>query len=151
VNTWDSMTWPSKASGYLTWAFLVLLTSCAPDRPLVEQFQQEEWQPRECRIVSLVGNRDGTRLSFSLRLEGERHLFVEGTLEIDPRPRLVSGRWQEENGSQIRSGPVSAAVIDFFGGQGGRPSLRGQLSLSLSDALLYRVNLPTRVLQEDGV
>ena len=139
----------SKGSRRAAWVLLILVTACAQDRPLVEQFQQEEWQSRECRIVSLTGNRDGTDLFFSLRLEGERHLLVEGTLEIDPQPRLVSGRWWEENGSQTRSGPVAAATMDFFGGQGGRPSIRGQLSLSDSNAPLYRVNLPTRVLEKE--
>ena len=34
------------------------------------------------------------------------------------------------DGSRARSGVLSSAAIDFFGGQGGRPSLGGQFTLS---------------------
>ena len=125
---------------------LFLMAACAPERSLLEQVEQGEWQPRESSVESLVGARDGMSLSFSLRLDGERPLLVETTLEIDPQARLVSGRWQETSGSEVRSGPVSALAVDFFGGQGGRPSIRGQLTLSESGAPLYRVNLPTHEL-----
>ena len=76
-------------------------------------------------------------------------MTVEGTLENDPRPTLVSGRWFEEDGSTIRSGVLSSAAVDYFGGQGGRPSLGGQLTLSTDDATIYRINLPRTTLTAD--
>ena len=88
------------------------------------------------------------RVGFVLRLEGPsgRRLIVEGTVEIDPQPTLVGGRWFEENGSTVRSGVLSSAALDYFGGQGGRPSLGGQFILSTEEATIYRVNLPRTTL-----
>ena len=81
-----------------------LLVACAADHPLVERFEQG------------------------------RRLIVEGTVEIDPQATLVDRRWAEDgetiDGSRARSGVLSSAAIDFFRGQGGRPSLGGQFTLS---------------------
>ena len=88
---------------------------------------------------------------FVLRLEepSGRHLTVEGTVEIDPQATLVGGHWAEEGGPTMLTGTLSSAAIDFFGGQGGRPSLGGQLTLSIGGAAVYRVNLPaTRLTAE---
>jgi hypothetical protein len=53
------------------------------------------------------------------------------------------------DGSRSRSGVLSSAAIDFFGGQGGRPSLGGQFTLSTEGAKVYRINLPaTRLTTE---
>jgi len=70
-------------------------------------------------------------------------LKVEGTVEIDPQATLVGGRWVEDGGSGARSGILSSATVDFFGGQGNRPSLGGQFTLSTGDVEVYRINLPT--------
>ena len=88
------------------------------------------------------------RVEFVLRLEGPpgRRLVVEGTVEIDPRPTLVGGRWFEEDGSTVLSCVLSSAAIDYFGGQGGRPSLGGQFTLSAEEATIYRINLPRTTL-----
>jgi hypothetical protein len=88
------------------------------------------------------------RVAFVLRLEGPsgRRLTVEGTVEIDPQPTLVGGRWFEEDGSTVLSGVLSSAAIDYFGGQGGRPSLGGQFTLSTEEATIYRINLPRTTL-----
>lgn len=128
---------------------LVLLASCAAERPLVERFQQDAWQPEQFHLIHLAGRRDGFEVFFSLELQGEgsRRLRVEGTVEIDPQARLVRGRWTEEGGSRSRSGLLSAPALDFLGGQGGRPSLGGTFTLSEAGAPLYRLNLPTTVLE----
>ena len=72
-------------------------------------------------------------------------MIVEGTVEIDPQATLVDGYGAEEcvtmDGSRARSGVLSSATIDFFGGQGGRPSLGGQFVLSTHGARIYRINL----------
>jgi hypothetical protein len=74
---------------------------------------------------------------------------VEGTVEIDPQATLVGGHWVEAGGTEALSGALSSASIDFFGGQGNRPSLGGQLTLSSDGATVYRVNLPTTLLSAE--
>jgi hypothetical protein len=112
---------------------------------LVERFDQGNWQPAPFQIASLGGQRAGARVTFVLRLEGPagRRLVVEGTVEIDPRATLVDGRWVEDGGSRAVSGVLSSAAVDFFGGQGDRPSLGGQFTLSSDGTNVYRINLPT--------
>jgi len=114
----------------------------------VEVFEQGDWQPVPFRITSMGGQYAAPRVGFVLRLEGPsgRRLTVEGTVEIDPRPTLVGGRWFDEDGSTVRSGILSSAAVDYFGGQGGRPSLGGQFTLSTDDAAIYRINLPRTTL-----
>jgi hypothetical protein len=130
----------------------VLLLACAADRPLVERFEQEGWQPTPFRVASMGGQRAADRIVFVLRLEEPtgRRLIVEGTVEIDPQATLIDGSWTETggtgDGSTARSGVLSSAVIDFFGGQGGRPSLGGQFTLSSEGAKVYRINLPATAL-----
>jgi hypothetical protein len=81
----------------ILFAFLV---ACSADRPLVERFEQDEWQPAPFRVASMGGQRSGARVAFVLRLEepSGRRLIVEGTVEIDPRATLVGGRWAEDGG-----------------------------------------------------
>jgi len=97
------------------------------------------------------GQRAGATVTFVLRLDepSGRRLIVEGTAEIDPQARLVDGRWVEEGGPGDLSGVISSAAIDFFGGQGDRPSLGGQFTLSTDETAVYRINLPaTRLTTE---
>ena len=138
---WRGRSWPVHGISLL-FAFLM---ACAADRPLVERFEQGDWQPAPFRVVSMGGQRAGARVAFVLRLEGPegRRLVVEGTVEIDPQATLVGGRWVEDGGSRALSGVLSSAAIDFFGGQGDRPSLGGQFTLSTEGATIYRINLPT--------
>jgi hypothetical protein len=139
--------WPVNGISLL----LALLAACGADRPLVERFEQGDWQPTPFRIASMGGQRSGATVAFVLRLEGPsgRRLIVEGTVEIDPRATLVGGRWVEDGGSRALSGVLSSATIDFFGGQGDRPSLGGQFTLSTEGATVYRINLPaTRLTTE---
>ena len=117
----------------------------------MERLEQGDWQPAPFRIVSMGGQRAGASVAFVLRLEGPsgRRLIIEGTVEIDPQATLVGGRWVEHGGSTALSGVLSSAAIDFFGGQGDRPSLGGQFTLSTEGAAIYRINLPaTRLTTE---
>lgn len=128
---------------------LVLLAfACTGEGSLVERLGNETWQPESFQLVSLTGQRDGTDVTFAVELQGEgnRRLLVRGTVVIDPRARFVGGHWVEEGGTEPRSGLVSSATVDFLGGQGGRPSLGGQFTLSAAHAPRYRLNLPTREL-----
>ena len=111
----------------------------------MERFEQGNWQPEPFRIATMGGQRAGATVTFVLRLEepSGRRLTVEGTVEIDPQATLVGGRWVEFGGPTALSGVLSSASIDFFGGQGDRPSLGGQLTLSNDGATVYRINLPT--------
>jgi hypothetical protein len=127
---------------------IALLVACKADLPLVERFEQGAWRPTRFEVVSMGGQRAGVRVVFVLRLADPagRRLVVEGTVEIDPQAKLVDGRWAEDGG---RSGVLSSAAVDFFGGQGGRPSLGGQFTLSTEGAKVYRINLPaTRLTAE---
>lgn len=134
--------------GSAAFVLFVALLACGAERPLVESFDRGEWQPVPFQVTSMGGQYAAPRVEFVLRLEGPpgRRLTVEGTVEIDPRPTLVGGRWFEADGSTVRSGVLSSAAVDYFGGQGGRPSLRGQLVLSTGEAAIYRINLPRTTL-----
>jgi len=125
-----------------------LLLACGADRPLVERFEKGEWQPASFQVASMGGQRAAATVTFVLRLEepAGRRLTVEGTAEIDPQATLVGGHWVEQGGSTPRSGVLSSAAIDFFGGQGDRPSLGGQFTLSADGAAVYRINLPPTLL-----
>jgi hypothetical protein len=144
----------SLSVGAISLLFAVLV-ACVADHPLVERFEQDAWQPTPFRVASMGGQRAGARIAFVLRLEepAGRRLIVEGTVEIDPQATLVDGHWAEDggtmDGSRARSGVLSSTAIDFFGGQGGRPSLGGQFTLSTEGAKVYRINLPvTRLTTE---
>jgi hypothetical protein len=128
----------------------IVAASCAAERPLVERFDGEAWHAESFRVASLGGQRGGATVPFVLRLEadGGRRLVVEGTVEIDPAATLISSRWFEEGGRAV-AGEVSSTALDFFGGQGGRPSLGGQLTLSRDGAAVYRINLPATELGRD--
>ena len=132
--------WPRRGVLLL----FALLLACAADRPLVERFEQGDWQPEAFQVASMGGQRAGATVTFVLRLEGPegRRLTVEGTVEIDPQATLVGGNWTEDGGSSALSGTLSSAAIDFFGGQGDRPSLAGQFTLSSDGTTVYRINLP---------
>jgi hypothetical protein len=123
---------------------VVFLLACVADRALVERLEQGVWQPEQFTIASMGGQRAGTTVTFVLRLDGSsgRRLTVEGTVEIDPQAELVDGSWAVEDGPSDRSGVLSTAAIDFFGGQGGRPSLGGQFTLTADGNPVYRINLP---------
>lgn len=125
-----------------------LLMACGADRPLVEQYEQGEWEPASFEIASMGGQRAGATVIFVLRLEDPagRRLILEGIVEINPQAKLVGGGWVEERGATTRSGILSSAVVDFFGGQGDRPSLGGQFTLSADKIAVYRVNLPATLL-----
>ena len=127
----------------------LLILACAGERPLVERLENETWRPEPFQLASLTGQRDGTDVTFAVELQGEgsRRLLVQGTVLIDPKARFVDGHWMEEGGTEPRSGRVSSATVDFLGGQGGRPSLGGQLTLSDANGPLYRLNLTTRELK----
>lgn len=130
---------------------LLLLAACAADRPLVEQFVQGSWQEAPFRVKSMGGQYASGQATFILRLEDPsgRRLTVEGAFDIEPRAILAGGRWREEGNPGGREGSLSAANVDFFGGQGERPALGGQLTLSTAGEAVYRINLPVTRLSRD--
>ena len=142
-NPWINRERSRRVNGILL--FVALLVACGADRPLVERFERGQWQTAPYRIASMGGQRAGASVSFVLRLDGPsgRRLSVEGTVEIDPQATLVGGRWVEDGGPTALSGDLSSASLDFFGGQGDRPSLGGQLTLSAEGVPVYRIHLPT--------
>jgi len=117
----------------------------------VERFEQGDWKAAPFQVVSMGGQYAAPRVVFVLRLEepnGSR-LIVEGTVEIDPMAKLVEGRWVEEGGSSPRTGTLSSEAVDYFGGQGGRPSLAGQFTLSSEGTAVYRLNLARTTLSSE--
>ncbi len=125
--------------------------ACADDRPLVERFEQGDWHPKPFQIESMGGQYASAKVTFVLRLEDPsgRRLTVEGTFDIEPQATLAGGRWIEEGGPDARAGTLSSASVDFFGGQGDRPALGGQLTLSAAGAAVYRINLPVTSLSRE--
>ena len=110
----------------------------------MERSEQGDWQPAPFRITSMGGQYANAKATFVLRLEDPSglRLIVEGTFDIEPQAILAGGHWIEEGGPGARSGVLSSASVDFFGGQGDRPSLGGQFTLSAAGAAVYRINLP---------
>ena len=133
----------------LSLVLALLALACTGERSLVEQFENGTWRPEPFHLASLTGQRDGTEVAFMVELDGEgrRRLLVQGTVVIDPMARLVEGRWVEEGGTEPRTGIVSSATVDFLGGQGGRPSLGAQLTLSQASGPRYRLNVKPRALE----
>ena len=78
--------------------------------------------------------------------QGQQGRGFPVAVEINPQAKLVGGGWVEKRGATTRSGILSSAVVDFFGGQGDRPSLGGQFTLSADEIPVYRVNLPATLL-----
>lgn len=111
----------------------------------MERHDGDGWQPADHRLVTLGGQRSGATVEFVLRLErpaGQR-LSVEGRFELRPHATLIAGHWIETDGASAREGEVASAAIEFLGGQGGRPALGGQYTLSAAGEPVYRINLPS--------
>ncbi len=139
---------PVAATGSLiVWSMLLagglaLALACGGPPPLAERSEGSGWAPLAAEVITLSGQRDGTRVVFHLELGGEVRLVVEGELHVDPQPRLVEGVWREAGSAGARRGTLSALSLDFLGGQGGRPSLGGRFLLLTPAGPAYRLNLP---------
>jgi hypothetical protein len=68
---------------------------------------------------------------------------VDLLVETNPLPVLVEGAWVDLDADGAGSGTLRAEDLHFLGGQGGRPSLGGRLTLEdAAGADRFRLVLP---------
>ena len=123
-------------------------TTAASDRITLEERRADGdgWAPAvAARLVEAVGYRDGaqTRARFTLADSLGRRLEVDLLVEVNPLPVLLDGSWRDAGSAEGQRGGVRAGDLHFLGGQGGRPSLGGRLSLlDTADGEVIRLLLP---------
>lgn len=91
---------------------------------------------------SLTGQREGYAANATLvyiRAETKDTLVILLELEPGVPTKFIRGEYKWE----VFSGEVTCSSIDFFGGQGGVPSIGGNFEFSTSDGEKYSVYLPT--------
>lgn len=126
---------------------LLLLIGCAPKKEAGVSrltIQGKERLPMELRLIT--GQREGytTHAEWKYSETGSQDtLAMQITLEPGVPTKFVRGTYTWKT----FSGEVTCSSIDFFGGQGGRPSIGGNFSFSTTDGENYVVFLPTTELQ----
>ncbi len=121
----------------------LLLPACSGPLPLVEDAATSS--PLPFTVAGVTGHRDGYHFSSQITLAGSNEpdtLILSIELAIAVPTKFVRGHWQYGT----RQGPVASVYVEFFGGQGGLPSIGGHFLLLENDDLrsgLFRVNLPT--------
>lgn len=96
---------------------------------------------------SLSGKREGYKANAELRFsepDSDKTLVIRFALEPGVPTKFLHGNysWGE------KSGAVTCTSIDFFGGQGGVPSIGGVFGF-VSDGVVYKVRLPTTEMKLD--
>lgn len=93
-------------------------------------------------LSSFSGSRDGYRalgeMVFSEKDSPDR-LVIRFVLEPGVPTRFVSGDYAWRG----QAGPATCLSIDFFGGQGGLPSVGGTFEVKTPDGRAYQIFLPT--------
>ncbi len=122
---------------------LLVVASCGrPDSASVRRDSGEDSAQLPMALMSFVGKRDGyyanAEMTFKDSLSGD-HLQIRLELEVGVPTKFLRGeyRWGTS------SGEVTCSSIDFFGGQGGLPSVGGVFAFRTPDGVSYRVELPT--------
>lgn len=93
-------------------------------------------------LSAFAGIREGYRaigeMTFTEK-DSPHRLVIRFVLEPGVPTRFVSGHYSW--GAQ--TGPVTCLSIDFFGGQGGVPSVGGTFEVTTPDGQAYQIFLPT--------
>lgn len=125
--------------------FLILCfcISCASKKePGVSRVDNAGFEKLPMELHSLTGQREGYEANAELRYVDTRArdtLAIRFTLEPGVPTKFVSGeyRWKTQ------SGEVTCLSVDFFGGQGGVPSLGANFTFVTREGEKYIVVLPT--------
>lgn len=119
--------------------FLMFSACGKPQEAMVTRASDGQHVPM--KFVSLTGSRDGYlargRMEFS-DINTGGPLLIDFVLEPGVPTRFQGGEFQW----RTEGGPVSCTSIDFFGGQGGYPSIGGSFAFQTKDGTQYKVYLP---------
>ncbi len=126
---------------------LLLLTSCTPKKEAgVSRLTAQGKEKLPIELCLITGQRKGytAHAEWKYAETGSQDtLAIQITLEPGVPTKFVRGTYTWKT----FSGEVTCSSIDFFGGQGGRPSIGGNFSFSTTDGEKYVVFLPTTGLQ----
>lgn len=122
---------------------LLLLIACAPKKEAgVSQTTDKGKVRLPLEMHSLTGRREGYAANAELvyiNTESKDTLVIRIELEPGVPTKFIRGEYKWK----AFSGDVTCSSIDFFGGQGGVPSIGGNFELYTSDGGKYSVYLPT--------
>ena len=127
-----------------------VLQGCAPDAPLVSD---GDGVPLPYSVVVASGVRDGYYLNTQLALfppDLITGLHLQLRIELGTLPKLHKATWT----LGPDSGSITAAWLEFFGGQGGSPIIAGRFLLHPARAdttTAIIVNLPKTEIKPPGV
>ncbi|KAB2879259.1 hypothetical protein F9K33_09820 [bacterium] len=122
---------------------LLILSACvAKKEAAVSRISETGKMPLSLELSSLAGTREGYHAHAVLTFVdtvSRDSLIIRFTLEPGVPTKFVSGEYTWNR----LSGEVTCTSIDFFGGQGGVPSIGGNFDFYTSDGEKYTVYLPT--------
>lgn len=128
---------------------LMLCAACGPKKEASVSRAMESGPVKlPMALSSLTGKREGYKASGTVIFvdAGARDsLTIRFVLEPGVPTKFVRGgyRWKS------LSGDVSCSSVDFFGGQGGVPSIGGNFEFTTQDGASYQVYLPTTEMKPD--
>lgn len=122
---------------------LLLLIACAPKKEAgVSQITDKGKALLPMEMHSLTGQREGYAANAELvyiNTESKDTLVIRLEMEPGVPTKFIRGEYKWK----AFTGEVTCSSIDFFGGQGGVPSIGGNFEFSTSDGDKYFVFLPT--------
>jgi len=128
--------------GHYAIIFLLILSCGNPQQASVMRVADTGQMQLPMTLSSFTGKRDGyyanAEMTFVDSSSGEK-LLIQFRLEIGVPTKFLRGDYTWGT----RSGEVTCPSIDFFGGQGGLPSIGGVFAFTTADGSSYRVKLPT--------
>lgn len=125
--------------------YLILLFffACAPKKEAgVSQLRDNGKVLLPMELNSLTGQREGYATNAKLiYIHAETQDTLVILLELEPGvpTKFIRGEYKWK----MFSGKVTCSSVDFFGGQGGVPSIGGSFAFSTSEGVTYSVFLPT--------
>ena len=120
---------------------LVAFTACGPAKEA--SVTRNSDQARLPLVLnSLSGLREGYVAHGEMMFmdaDSPDRLLIRFTLEPGVPTKFISGEFSWG----AKTGEVTCSSIDFFGGQGGIPSIGGKFAMTTPDGVSYAVYLPT--------
>lgn len=122
---------------------LLILSACgAKKEAAVTRISDTGKMPLKLELSSLAGTREGYHahavMTFADSVSRDS-LIIRFTLEPGVPTKFVRGEYEWK----ALKGEVTCTSIDFFGGQGGVPSIGGNFSFTTTDGSRFAVFLPT--------
>ncbi|MBL7995583.1 hypothetical protein JNM05_09450 [bacterium] len=122
---------------------LLILSACGPKKEAtITRVTDAGTTPLPLVLNSLVGTREGyhaNAVMIFVDISSHDSLIIRFTLEPGVPTKFVSGEYSWNR----LSGEVTCSSVDFFGGQGGVPSIGGNFLFTTADGSRFAVFLPT--------